>query len=213
MLISYSHQFLFIHVYKVAGTSIRRALAPFAHRPEQKLVNRMLRKLGRDSGLPLSRYRVFPPHAKARELQARLPADVFTDFFKFAFVRNPWDWQVSLYHYMLQKDTHGQNPLVEAFESFDAYVEWRVSEDLWLQKEFVTDERGRLLVDFVGRFERLEGDFGRVCRKLGIETELPYVNPSSHRDYRTYYSAHSRRLIEEHFAEDIELFEYEFDRG
>ena len=85
-----------------------------------------------------------------------------------------------------------------------------VSEDRHLQSEFVTDAEGRVIVDFVGRFERLAEDFAHVCRTIGVEAELPHVNPSRHADYRTYYSDHSRALVAEHFAEDIERFGYRF---
>ena len=58
-----------------------------------------------------------------------LPRRVYEDFFKFAFVRNPWDWQVSLYHYMLQRREHFQHDLIKSIENFDDYIEWRVTED------------------------------------------------------------------------------------
>lgn len=213
MLISYRHDFLFFHVYKVAGTSMRRALEPFAHRPETRPVNRLLARSGWKHGLPLHRWRVPPVHSKAREARAWLPRAIWEGFFKFAFVRNPWDWQVSLYHYMLGKASHKQHRLMQGLESFEEYIEWRVREDRHLQSEFVTNEGGRIIVDFVGRFERLGEDFGHVCRVVGIDAELPHVNPSRHDDYRTYYSERARRLVAEHFAEDIERFGYRFEDG
>lgn len=211
MLLSYSHRFLFVHVYKVAGTSISRALTPWAHRPEKLLVNRLLSRVGWRSGLPHHRWRVTSPHARACEAKAWLPAAIWDACFKFAFVRNPWDWQVSLYHYMLGKSSHRQHERMKRMRSFDDYIEWRIREDRRLQSELLTDARGEILVDFVGRFERLEEDFAHVCRTVGVEAELPHVNPSRHDDYRTYYSDHSRALVAEHFAEDIERFGYRFD--
>ena len=41
------------------------------------------------------------------------------------------------------------------------------------------DREGRLLVNFVGRFENLQADFNRVCGKLGLqEPALPHRNKS-----------------------------------
>jgi hypothetical protein len=153
---------------------------------------------------------LFPVHISAAELQSQLPPRVFRRFFKFAFVRNPWDWQVSLYHYILCKPEHHQHALLRAMSGFDEYLEWRVSEDKMLQRDFLVDAEGRLLVDFVGRFERLSEDFQHVCRTLGVQATLPWLNGTPHDDYRSYYDSRTRKLVEEHFGADIDSFGYTF---
>jgi len=75
----------------------------------------------------------------------------------------------------------------------------------------ITDARGNLLVDFVGAYEDLAGDFSEVARVIGIQTELPHINSSVHKDYRTYYNERTRAIVEEHFQPDIERFGYSFD--
>ncbi len=70
---------------------------------------------------------------------------------------------------------------------------------------------GRLLVDFVGRYERLHEDFQYVCRTLGVEATLPHVNPSRHGDYRSYYNIRTMNMLKDVAREDIEMFAYEFD--
>jgi hypothetical protein len=185
MLLSLRHRFIFIHIYKVAGTSVTRALRPYCRFAPK-----------------------FPDHITARELRAEI-GDVFDHSFKFAFVRNPWDWQVSLFHYMKQNRKHPQHVLIRDM-TFDDYVVWRVHEDKQLQKEFVTDEDGTVIVDFIGRFERLDEDFGEICRRAGIRATLRHSNRSRHDDYRSLYTDATRELIAEHFRPDIELFGYSF---
>ena len=77
-----------------------------------------------------------------------------------------------------------------------------------MQYPFVTDQQGRLLVNFVGRFENLAEDFAAVCQRLGIHASLPYTNPSNHRDYRQFYTPAWRDLGVEHAHQDCELFGY-----
>ena len=202
MLLSVRHRFIFIHIYKTAGTSLTHALRPHAREP---LPARLLERIGLRKPATAS----LPDHISARDLREAIPRELFDGCFKFAFVRNPWDWQVSLYHYMRELRRHPQHDIVQAL-SFDEYIEWRVSSARHLQKEFVTDETGALLVDFVGRFENVERDAHRVFERIGIRASLPHRNRSFHDDYRTYYSDRSRRLVSEHFAEDIEMFGYSF---
>ncbi len=210
MLISYKHKFIFIHVYKVAGSSIREALAPYGYEPHKLLLYRLLTKLGIEASLPYYKYKYFHEHSPAQTIREGLPGEVYEKFYKFAFVRNPWDWQVSLYHFMRQNLSHFQHDLIKQM-NFDEYIEWRVSNNFKLQKEFITDDNGQIIVDFVGKYENLSEDFQHICRILKIDVFLPHINKSKHKDYRSYYNPRTRQMIEEHFQEDIELFGYTFD--
>ncbi|HTA65960.1 MAG TPA: sulfotransferase family 2 domain-containing protein, partial [Xanthomonadaceae bacterium] len=79
--------------------------------------------------------------------------------------------------------------------------------------DFVTDADGRLMVDFIGRVERLQADCDRICARIGIPGgELGRSNESSHRDYREYYDDELIALVSEMYRSDLELFDYAFDR-
>ena len=211
MLISYDHEFIFIHVYKVAGVSIKNALQKYSHDPSKLLINRSQRKLGINSNLPYYKYKTFSPHINARLLRKELPKKVYNNFYKFAFVRNPWDWQVSLYSFMLKSKSHRQHEIIKSMRSFDDYLKWRVNGNKRFQKDFVTDDDGNLIVDFVGKFESIEEDFKYICKNLKINDSLPHMNKSPHKDYRAYYNCKTKKIIEDHFKEDIEFFGYKFD--
>lgn len=214
MLISWRHRFIFVHVYRTAGTSMTAALAPLRPWNERawSLAGKLCRKTnGPDPPGWRLKTGILAPHASAREIKALLPPAVFDRCFKFGFVRNPWDLEVSLYKYMLRTTHHFQNEEIKRLGSFDAYVEWRVSQPPRLQSFFLTDEGGMLLVDFVGRFEEILDDFSHITQKLGHRTELPSLNTSSPpTDYRDWYSKRTRDLIYARHAQDIERFRYDF---
>lgn len=218
MLISHSHRFIFFHVAKTGGISVRRALEPYAEEPERFKIPRPARL---KAGKPNPFYGVWEAmllHAKASDAQHELPVEVFEPYFKFAFVRNPWDLQVSMYHFILREETHLRHALVRSLGSFEAYLEWLVQTPnpfpkgaTRLQQEPLIDGEGRLLVDFVGRYERLAEDFEQVCKHLRLDVYLPHLNRTEHQDFRRYYTDATRALVAEHFAEDIERFGYTFD--
>ncbi len=207
MLISRNRKFIFIHIYKNAGTSITNALMPFVANKWQRAVSRVMRKLR----IPLP----FDPqpyadHINASELIDKIGMDYFGSFFSFAVVRNPWDWQVSLYKYMLKKNSHHQHEFVKRFSGFDEYIRWRCKEEVRLQKDFIYSGDGKLLVDYVGRFERIEQDFGEICSRIGISASLPKLNVSNSIPYRRFYNEETKELVRQAFAADAALFNYDF---
>ena len=148
-------------------------------------------------------------HATAAEIQATLPSPVFNKFFKFAFVRNPWAWQVSLYHYILQSPENIEYEITRKMGSFQKFVMSR-AELHRTQSGFLLDSEGNLLVDFVGKVENIEEDFSKICKKIGINSKLPFTNVSKHTHYRDYYDAETRDLTAKIYQEDIARFGYMF---
>ncbi|MEM1324850.1 MAG: sulfotransferase family 2 domain-containing protein [Bacteroidota bacterium] len=202
MLLSHHRRFIFIHNYKVAGTSIRAALAPYQY----SLSERLLRKIGKKPNAPLSH----DDHLQATAIQQLIPSPQFEQYFKFGFVRNPWDWQVSLYRYTLQHSAHKQHEMVSKMSGFEEYMHWRVEHDVQLQKDFFYNENGECLVNFIGRFESLATDFQYICQQIGIKAQLPHHNKS--RDdhaFLKHYNAATLALITQYYQEDIEAFGYQ----
>jgi hypothetical protein len=220
MILSHTYRFIFIHVAKTGGMSVREALEPFCVEPE-RFVMRRPAKMIQDRVNPL--YQVWETlllHAKASDAKRELPPEIFDRYFKFVFVRNPWDWMVSMYHFVLREPDAPRHDEVKALGSFDAWVEWAVSTPnpfpkgvSGVQSDMVTDAEGNLLVDFVGAYESLAEDFAEVARILGIPAGLPHVNQSVHKDYRTYYNDRTRAIVAERLRADIERFDYSFGGG
>ncbi len=218
MLISYKYNFIFVHIAKTGGTSIRSALTPLLLKDPFRIIqyffNRISAITNHKAGVK------FPRHAKIIAAYEILPRDVFNKMFKFAFVRNPWDLQVSSYHHVKRERPH----LLKNINSFEDFLKFKLEEDrpyhyiLDASKEpqwfSLIDLSGNCLMDFVGRFENLEQDFQKVLSMLGINKKitLPHKRKSQTRekDYRRYYNERSYELIEKHFKEDIEHFGYTF---
>ena len=95
---------------------------------------------------------------------------------------------------------------------FGAYVEWEIRRNKRALHTYLVDRRGDLLVDTVGRFERLEEDADRIFGSLDVElAPLPRVGQFTRRDYREFYDDATRHKVAGHWACDLELFGYAFD--
>jgi len=207
MLLSTSHRFIFVHVNKVAGSSMKRALEHVGHKPSRKPFSKLKSKLGlaRDY-----RRRFYPVHTYASQLQQELPRNVYDEFFKFAFVRNPWDWLASTYHYLCHTPSHRHHRQVAAMATFADYVDFEIARNKRTQAAFVCRDDD-VLVNFVGRFETLESDFAAICQRIGIDASLPHTNKVDHRNYRELYDTALIEKVSAHWQQDIKLFAYDFD--
>jgi len=218
MLISSTHSFIFFHVAKVAGVSIRDALTPYTQEPERFITKRPPQNINGQRNPLYDRWDSMLTHATVAQTQRALP-EQFASFYKFAFVRNPWDWQVSMYHFVLKMQADLDAHTVAQLGSFERYLAWVVATDkprpfprgaTKFQKAMLVDKSGQLGVDDIGRFETLSEDFNRFAAKIGIDVSLPNLNRSQHKRYHDYYDDHTKKLVAKHFAEDIDLFEYTF---
>jgi len=207
-IISHKKRFVFVHVPKSGGTSVVQALGRYEDRAWQKwLWRRAFPRLLTPAWRRRFRREFNLTHMRAAELK-RLVAD-YEQLYRFGFVRNPWDRHVSLYEY------GRQTPARLVYEqrkrqTFDEYLAELRESPTGRQASWFYDDTGTLLVDFVGRFETLKEDFRRACDAIGVEAELPHLNPSRRRDYRTYYSDEARELVARIDRRDIELFGYTF---
>ena len=224
MLISYSHKFLFIHIVKTAGSSITSCLVPYSRFVDRlfygywftrKTVGVLNRVLGWED-LGYKPYTGFQKHGTAFDAKNKLPEEVYNSLFKFAFVRNPWDWRVSLYFYIRRSPKHKNHKVISSM-SFSDFIKWDVLRKPKRQIDFIADEDGNIIIDYVGRYESLDKDFKFIGNKLSLpdlKPDLPQINVSVNRefkDYKQYYNDETMSLVEEYFREDVERFEYKFE--
>ena len=183
----YWHDFVFIHINKTGGSSIEKALgAKFDHRT-------------------------------AREKIAAIGEQTWARKFTFTVVRNPWDKVVSQYHYRIQTQLAGLTGKPMPFPEWvqRAYGErdtrYHGQPLMFLpQMDWIADKDDRILVEFVGRFERLTEDFDYICQRLGRQATLPHLKATRRGHYRDYYDDSSRQIVAEQFARDIRALDYHF---
>lgn len=203
--------FIFVHVYKTAGTSITEILQPYADIPPRIAHNlRKCDKFGL-SELHIGRFHFFCNHATAGDIRARLGVRNFDAMFSFGFVRNPWERIVSLYHYE-HAVTQRHNPRHLAL-SFEERVEQLACSIPRIppQTRFLFSEQGKQLVSFIGRFETLGADLAYIGARIGISFDaLRHLNATRHADYRDYYNPRTKELVGALFAADIAHFGYAF---
>ncbi|MGD2138191.1 MAG: sulfotransferase family 2 domain-containing protein [Gammaproteobacteria bacterium] len=218
MLLSIKYNFLFVHIAKTGGTSVRAALQPLRWRDPWYYPQLLCSRLSHLAGHRLGSK--FPRHARIIAAREMLPEEFFRRLFKFAVVRNPWDLQVSSFHHIRRERPH----LMEHIRDFDQFIRWKLDPErpyqfhidtsIESQLDYLVDLHGELLVDYIGRYENLQQDFAHVCRTIGTgNRHLPHKRRAVDRkkDYRSYYSDALAEQVGDYFQRDIEALDYRFD--
>jgi hypothetical protein len=221
MLLSENKKFIFVHIPKNAGQSITSTLIKYCISDKEKIVTNLIgvrnyikvnSKL--KQYLKFSFYsHQFQDHEKAYRIKETLGSS-YNSYFKFAFVRNPWDWIFSHYTYTLKNVRHYRHKFVkDNFDNFNEYVEYEClhkRSKSYNQNNFIFDSSGAQIVDFIGKFENINNDFQAICDKLEIDEKIPHFNQSNKVSYKQHYSERSKDLVRDLYLRDIELFDYKF---
>lgn len=223
MLISHSKKFVFVHIYKTAGTSVMNVLLPYGRFIDRlvfdfwlpkKIISQIIKIMGwSDDGQ--KQFTGVHKHAPASAIRTYMGL-TYDKYHSFVFVRNPFDLLVSLYFYISQARLHKHHKLVANME-FKEFVKWHIASNPPRQIDFITDSKSKkIIVDYIGRFETLNDDLGTIVAKLGIDDNrnLSHKNHSRKRkskDYKEYFDEETQVLAQNYFQKDLDAFGYRFN--
>ena len=202
MLYSKQYKFIFVHIFKTGGTSVTESLK------RQILLKRPFYQ--RLLGFKKNNLSPCEKHAIARKIRDEIGVDHYQKAFSFAFVRNPFDLEVSLYKYLKRWKKGPQYSEVSKITNFNDFVLWRQKSFRLSQKDFITNEKGEIIVSYIAKFEKIEKEFEFIAKKLNLKPNIKKLNKSIRKNYQSYYNDKSIEIISSLRKDDIEMFNYKF---
>jgi chondroitin 4-sulfotransferase 11 len=211
-IVSIEKRFIFFFIPKVASTTIKKALVRALF---DKIINARVHCFWFNEVIDVKK-------------------GEYPDYFKFTFVRNPWDRILSCYSdTILHEDVTNYKykngvfrryvrkyknlfyrgmPFEEFVRVISRIPDERADRHFRSQHSFITDENDNILVDFIGRFEKLSKDLAFLSEKTDFK-DMPFFHENKskrEKDYRMRYTEETRRLVAERYKNDIKLFDYRF---
>jgi len=234
LFLSNSRKFIFIHITKAAGTSITAALEKTMKWNDLVLGSTAL-------GVDLQKHYLtrfkLQKHSRAIEVLWVIGKKRWENYFTFSFVRHPYSRVLSLYTYV-QNQVEGKGwkrhlrkiPVLKInrdpvwnWPATTAYLETKNFSEfirhpnlIWEpgmkpQVDWLLDQDGQMLVDFIGKVESINEDFKQVMDQIGLdpiplkklnqsrppERNIPKINED---DYQ---------YLAKHFEQDFKVLDYD----
>ncbi len=149
----------------------------------------------------------------------RYSVGIYKDYFKFAFIRNPWDrlvscWLGKVVRRNAFKFEEKQYQKLKTFSNFIDHISTLDIEncDCHLASQSSLIDLNE--VDYLARVETFEYDLSSIFRKIGINNfELTVKNVRKGRThYRDYYSGNLEEKVYRIYEKDIQLFGYTYGK-
>ena len=194
-MICHKHRCIFIHIPRTAGTSIETCINPnwtFENfREEKHILASTARKIYRD---------------------------YWDEYFKFSFVRNPWDRMVSMSKYGSFYGCQVKSGKLDVMRYQKKFPRAEIDP----RSKSAGDKTAIIHnavylnilneeLDFIGRFESLKEDYQKVCSIIKCSKSLSHKEAGKNKeDYTKFYDIKTQKLVSKIYRKDIEYFNYKF---
>ena len=237
MIISFKHKFIFIKNYKTAGSSIEFFLQKFLTNRDIVSKTRDIEGINNEGDFDKERLKnIFPdneidryakhrlaffPHMpiwlvkeRLKPLEEKFEYNIFDNFYKFAFIRNPFDLIVSDYFWQNNKNNPNRNNFTFKQIIDELQNNQIQSFRLFNLNRIMDFKLKNILCDEVFKFENLNSSLSKICKKIDIpfkgNLEIHLKKSSREKNYKDFYDSYFKKIIEEIFYKELEIFDYKF---
>lgn len=199
-MISLAHRTVFVHVPKCGGQSIEQAfLDDIGLTWKMRKLLMLARKPKKWGG-----ENPHLAHLKAREYLRfdYISQEMWSKFFTFAIVRNPFARVASAYQYLDPKA-----PTLEAFtQSLAQHRRKGFMDPAW---DYVSGKDGEMLVSHWYRLEDVNDHWPEIAERAGLsQGALPHRNASAEKKRAVIWTEAAVQAVREIYAKDFERFGY-----
>lgn len=212
------NNFIFIHIPKTGGSSIRSSLEKdynlIKNATKINLINLGYKNLNEK----FENYN-FLIHDFKDHLPFQLIQKTINNKLTFTFIRNPFSRMVSLFYECISNDLHLNNIGIDKNCSFEDFVNRITEKSYWFTIPMIDyiGKKNLNKIDFIGRFEDFENDILKL--KKNIKISIKHHNYNNHvksvmkfSDYRPYYK--NELIIDKvknYYEDDLQIFNYSFN--
>ena len=194
-MICHDKKYIFNRVFKTGSSSIVKMLIPYAHTMSRELSQKSVDK--------------FTTHIPSSTIKRLLFEDKKMDwdeYFKFGFVRNPWDRELSNYFFNGGKLKPPEDISFKEWLNINLRKDGLIHDHNTPQCHYLTD------VDYIARFENYDEEVKYLFNRIGVPMSQPvkHIFKTEHKPYWEYYDDADIMKVHQWYEKDIKMYNYEF---
>ena len=205
MIFAGSRGFIFFAVPKTGTHAVREAIRPHLGEGDWEQQLRFGKQL---SPLP-EIAAVNHGHVSYQQLCSALGVSAISELFRFAFVRHPFDRFVSVCAFLARTDPSYEQDPTDWMKRALLRPQFCKRVLVAPQHTLLSDETGKVALDFIGRYESLQADFDAVFDRLALpKATLPHRNRSEHDAYQNLLDNDLKDALWQRYEQDFVAFNY-----
>ena len=207
---------IYIHIHKTGGTTIAMNLKKYygfetyyLRRPDHqkfcmdKKKKKYINYENRIHGI-INYYKTSPFLNK----KMKMNQDKWNNYYKFCFIRNPYDRRVSAWNHINRFNIPFKNFLNLKNTCNDVeYMHMFMP-----QYRSMINEKAKKFINYIGYFENLDEDFRKILNNIGIQKILhdpkDKLNSRAHKPFYEYYDQDSLTKVNLLMSEDFKNLDY-----
>ncbi len=205
---------IFIHIPKTAGSYMADVLQKYygfknyyLHRPDhERFCLHTDGSVRKHENKIHGTYIYYKTSPYCNKVMGMTP-EKWDSYYKFCFIRNPYDKIISGWNYVNVHNIPFQNYIEKPLKR-NSWDYWHV---FMPQTRHILNEKAKITdMNFIGKYENLEDDFLKVLNHLGIQRKHPFYSKNSkkHESFYKYYNQYSLSKVNELLKEDFVHLSY-----
>ena len=194
MTIVSTKKYVFIKVFKTGGTSILNGM--LSNDSSARRIQRI-----RDGQITF--------HIESSWMKENTFPELglnWDEYFKFGFVRNPWDRELSNYFYNSGTLKPPKDISFKEWLNINLRKDGLIHDHNTPQCHYLTD------VDYIARFENYDEEVKYIFNRIGVPMPKPLMHffKTGHEPYWKYYDDVDIMKVHQWYEKDIEMYNYGF---
>lgn len=203
MTIVSTKKYVFIGVFKTGSSTVRKEL--LKNDPDTTVVTAAAHCADGFAGYELRR----TCHVKSSWIKENIFPKMdwdWDEYFKFGFVRNPWERELSNYFYNSGKLKPPEDISFKEWLNINLRKDGLIDNHNIPQCDYLTD------VDYIARFENYAEEVKYLFNRIGVPMSQPLMHlfKTEHKPYWEYYDDADIMKVHQWYEKDIEMYNYEF---